>query len=49
MWAAAAGAAVVEVNPEATPLSSSADFCLRGLSGQVLPAIVEQMKAEAGS
>ena len=49
MWAAAAGARIVEVNPEATPLSPSADFCLRGPSGEVLPAIVEQVKAEAGS
>ncbi len=49
MWAAAAGAKIVEVNPEVTPLSSSADFCLGGPSGEILPAIVEHLKTEAGS
>jgi NAD-dependent deacetylase len=48
MWAAAAGAKVIEVNPEVTVLSSSADLCLRGPSGELLPAVVEQMKTEAG-
>jgi NAD-dependent SIR2 family protein deacetylase len=44
MWAAEAGAAIVEVNPNATALSSDADHLLRGPSGEILPAIVEQMK-----
>ena len=34
------GAIVVEVNPEATPLSASADFSLRGRVGEVLPRLV---------
>lgn len=42
-WAAETGAAIVEVNPEATPLSAGADHCLTGPSGEILPAIVEQM------
>lgn len=43
-YAAANGATIVEVNPADTALSGSADFCLRGPSGDILPAIVEQMK-----
>ena len=35
-----AGAVVVEVNVNETPLSSLADYCLKGPSGQVLPALV---------
>ncbi len=34
-----AGAVVVEVNVNDTPLSSLADYCLKGPSGDVLPAI----------
>jgi NAD-dependent deacetylase len=34
------GATVVEINPEATPLSATADFALRGAAGIVLPALV---------
>ena len=34
------GAIVVEVNPERTPLSASADFSLRGSAGEVLPRLV---------
>jgi NAD-dependent deacetylase len=34
------GAIVVEVNLEATPLSASADFSLRGRAGEVLPRLV---------
>jgi NAD-dependent deacetylase len=34
------GAALVEVNIEPTPLTPLADFCLRGQSGQALPALV---------
>jgi NAD-dependent deacetylase len=36
-----AGAAVVEVNPQATPLTDEAAFSLRGTSGTVLPALVQ--------
>jgi len=35
-----AGATVVEVNPEATPLTAHATHALRGPSAQVLPALV---------
>jgi NAD-dependent deacetylase len=34
------GALVVEVNPERTPLSASADFSLRGRAGEVLPDLI---------
>jgi NAD-dependent deacetylase len=34
------GAVVVEVNPDRTPLSASADFSLRGRAGEVLPELV---------
>lgn len=34
------GAAVVEINPEATPLTPLATFVLRGTAGQMLPALV---------
>ena len=34
------GAIVVEVNPEPTPLSASADFSLRGRAGEVLPRLL---------
>jgi NAD-dependent deacetylase len=33
------GAYVVEINPESTPLTGSADEFIRGLSGDVLPAL----------
>jgi NAD-dependent deacetylase len=39
-YAQAAGATVVEINPEATPLSDRADHVLRGPAGTVLPALV---------
>ena len=34
------GAIVVEINPNATPLSASADFVLRGPAASVLPAVL---------
>ncbi|MCH8071781.1 MAG: NAD-dependent deacylase [Proteobacteria bacterium] len=34
------GASVVEINLDATPLSSQADFCLQGKSGTLLPELV---------
>jgi len=40
------GALVVEVNPDATPLSDQADFVLRGPSGEILPQVVEALKGE---
>lgn len=36
----AAGARVVEINPNATPLSNSSDFCLPGNAGSVLPDVI---------
>jgi NAD-dependent deacetylase len=35
------GATVVEVNPDETTLTRSADYVLRGKAGEVLPALVE--------
>jgi NAD-dependent deacetylase len=35
------GAGVVEINLDATPLSSHSNFCLQGKSGEVLPELVE--------
>jgi NAD-dependent deacetylase len=39
----AAGAMVVEINPNPTALSSAADYVLRGPAGQVLPALVARI------
>jgi len=36
-----AGAVVVEINPDETPLTRQASFVLRGPAGQVLPALVK--------
>lgn len=36
-----AGARVVEINLDATPLSSQADFSLQGKSGELLPELVD--------
>jgi NAD-dependent deacetylase len=46
-YAKAAGARVVEVNPEATPLSDVADDVLRAPSGIALPALVAAAWPEA--
>ena len=45
-WAREAGAAVVEVNLEATPLSSLADETVYGKAGEILPRIVEAWPGE---
>jgi NAD-dependent deacetylase len=39
LYALQAGATVVEVNPAETPLSAQVHFALRGLAGEVLPAL----------
>ncbi|UCC41659.1 MAG: NAD-dependent deacylase [Candidatus Aminicenantes bacterium] len=39
LQAANAGAKIVEINPDPTPLTSYADFSFRGKSGEILPAI----------
>jgi NAD-dependent deacetylase len=45
--AADAGAKIIEINPEPTPLSSHADFSFRGKSGEILPMIdAELIEAE---
>jgi len=41
--AAANGAEIVEINPNATPLSSAADIVIPGPSGEVLPAVIKQL------
>jgi NAD-dependent deacetylase len=40
-----AGAAVIEVNPAATPLSAHASFVLQGPAGVVLPALLDALAA----
>lgn len=43
--AAMSGATVVEINPDATDISSAASLCLRGPSGVVLPRLLELLRA----
>ncbi len=43
-WARDNGAAVIEVNPKATPLTAAADLAIPGPSGEILPAIVERLQ-----
>lgn len=45
-YAKRAGAFVVEINPEETPLSAMADVVLRGKSGEILPQIVAKFQEE---
>jgi NAD-dependent deacetylase len=47
--AGAAGAFVVEVNPEPTALTSIADVSLRGPAGEVLPRLIGAVRARRGS
>jgi NAD-dependent deacetylase len=42
-YARQSGAVVVDVNPEETPLTSSADYFLQGRSGEVLPELVKSI------
>ena len=42
------GATIVEVNPEETPLSATADHVLRGPSGEVMPALLEALRRNLG-
>lgn len=39
-----AGATVIEINPEPTPITSSVDFSFRGKAGDILPLIDEELK-----
>ncbi len=41
--AADSGAKIVEVNPDPTPLSRTADFIFRGKAGQILPVIQQKL------
>ena len=41
--ARACGAAVVEINPDATPLTGAADLAIAGKSGKVLPLVAAAM------
>jgi NAD-dependent deacetylase len=42
--AAQGGAAVIEVNPEPTPLTPSADLVFQGKAGEILPLIDERLR-----
>jgi len=44
LYAKRAGAVLIEVNPEETPLSPYCDFVFRGSAAQVLPEIVSQLE-----
>jgi NAD-dependent deacetylase len=39
------GAAVVEINPEETPISEVADVFVKATAGEALPPLVERLKA----
>ena len=39
------GATLVEINPQATPLTRWADFTLNGPAGVVLPALLKRLQA----
>jgi len=47
--AAEAGAKIVEINPDPTPLTPYADFSFRGKAGEILPLIDEELKKELQS
>ena len=42
--AAEAGATVIEINPEPTPLTSSVNFSFRGKSGDIVPSIDRELE-----
>lgn len=42
------GATVIEINPEATPLTHAADLAIPAPSGQALPAIVDRLASGPG-
>src|SRR5690606_7624202 len=45
--ARARGARIMEINPEATPVSDVSDYTLRGRTGEILPRIVARLQARA--
>lgn len=44
--AAEAGAVIVEINPERTPLTAHADFFMSGKAGEILPLLDRALKAK---
>ncbi|MBX3011651.1 MAG: NAD-dependent deacylase [Caldilineaceae bacterium] len=44
--AQAAGAVVIDVNPQHNPIAARADFFLQGAAEVVLPQVIEQMRAQ---
>lgn len=42
LWARGAGAKIVEINPDPTPLTAHCDFALSGKAGEVLPLLLSQ-------
>jgi NAD-dependent deacetylase len=48
LLAARNGAALVEINPQETPLSRQSDQCIRAPASKALAAIAEQVRAHAG-
>jgi len=45
LWARQAGAKVVEINPDPTPLTALCDFALSGPAGEVLPLLLARIKS----
>ncbi len=43
LYAAEAGAAIIEINPDLTPLTPHADVSLRGPAGEILPLIDREL------
>ena len=43
LYAAEAGAAIIEINPDPTPLTSSAGVSIRGPAGEILPLIDREL------
>ena len=48
MVARACGAVIVEINPNATPLSGDADYVLHGPAAAILPALLTAAWPDAG-
>ncbi len=47
LTASEAGAKIVEINPDPTPLTSYCDFSFRGKAGEILPMIDNELKRES--
>ena len=48
-WARQKGALVIEVNPENTPLTGTAQVFLQGASGTILPQLIDRVRAARAS